>query len=236
MKPVVIFRHALTEGAGYLSSFLHQHGIPTELVKIDQQDPMPTSAQEFAGLVFMGGPMSVNDELPWIPKALALIQEAVAHDIPVLGHCLGGQLISKALGAEVTLNPVKEIGWGRVNVSKGDTAEKWFGDATAFDCFHWHGETFSLPNGAEHMLASSHCANQAYAIGPHLALQCHIEMTASMVQKWCEVGMEEVHASSASPGVQSVEQMQEGLEAKVHALNQIAHIAYSQWIKGLKQA
>jgi GMP synthase-like glutamine amidotransferase len=234
MKPVVIFRHALTEGAGYFSAFLDEHNIPWQLVKIDQNDVIPISAQFFSGLVLMGGPMSVNDDLPWIPPVLALIQEAVAADIPVLGHCLGGQLISKALGATVGKNPVKEIGWGEVKVVDNAEASRWFGGIQSFESFHWHGETFALPVGATHLLASNHCQNQAYSIGKHLAFQCHVEMTVSMVKKWCEVGAAEVAEASDSTGVQQVNEIQHNLASRIATLNALAAGVYKHWIKGLK--
>ncbi len=234
MKPVVIFRHALTEGAGYFSTFLDEHAIPWQLVKIDQGDAMPATAKDFSGLVFMGGPMSVNDDLPWIPPVLDLIREAMAADIPVLGHCLGGQLISKALGAQITKNPIKEIGWGQVNVSDNAAAQHWFGDAGNFLSFHWHGETFALPAGATHLLSSPYCQNQAYAIGKNLAFQCHIEMTCNMVKKWCEVGAAEVSESISSQAVQPTEQIQQDLAARIATLNSIAAGVYAKWITGLK--
>ncbi len=233
MKPVVIFRHASTEGPGYFATFLDMQGIPWHLVKIDENDPLPASIAEYSGVVLMGGPMSVNDDLPWIAPLLKLIREAVAADIPLLGHCLGGQLISKALGAAVTANPVKEIGWGEVTVSNNDIARSWFGDIESFNGFHWHGETFSLPEQAVHLLASPHCGNQAYAIGKHLAFQCHIEMTPELVQSWCDVGAEEVRQASASPAVQQIGVMMENLPLHCFFLNKVATRIYSQWIKGL---
>src|SRR5689334_6085774 len=98
MNPVAIFRHMPTEGAGYFATFLDRHSVPWRLLKIDEGDTVPDSPEEFSGLCFMGGPMSVNDDLPWIPPALALIRAAVARRVPVIGHCLGGQLMAKALG------------------------------------------------------------------------------------------------------------------------------------------
>ncbi len=236
MKPVVVFRHARTEGAGYLGTFLEQHGIPWCEVRIDLGEAMPISAQAYSGLVFMGGPMSVNDDLPWIASALALIREAVAHNIPVLGHCLGGQLMSKALGGVVSANPVKEIGWGVVHVTQNDEAKKWFGALESFNSFHWHGETFTLPEGATHLLASAYCQNQAWAMGQHLAFQCHVEMTADMVRVWCETGAEELHASQASPAVQPAAIMQETLDLHIFFLNKVAKQVYTQWISGLKHS
>ncbi|MEZ0231713.1 MAG: type 1 glutamine amidotransferase [Methylophilaceae bacterium] len=233
MKPVVVFRHAASEGAGYLGQFLDQKEIVWEVVRIDRNDAIPTSARDFSGLVFMGGPMSVNDPLPWIPPLLDLIREAVSLDIPVLGHCLGGQLISKALGAEVTKNPVKEIGWGEVTVSDNPTASEWFGTLDKFQGFHWHGETFGLPDQAVHLLASQYCKNQAYALGKHIAFQCHIEMTEKMVQTWCEIGLDEIRASSDSPSVYQPEEIKHDLQARISTLSSIAHPIYERWIQGL---
>ncbi len=235
MKPIVIFRHAATEGPGYLATFLDEHRIPWQLIKIDADEVLPESITGFSGVVLMGGPMSVNDDLPWIPPLLALIREAHQQDIPLLGHCLGGQLISKALGGVVTQNAIKEIGWGGVTVSKNQDAQTWFGDIEAFNSFHWHGETFSLPSGAIHLLSSPYCENQAYAIGKHLAFQCHIEMTAEMVQSWCEVGAEELAQAASSPAVQQADVMQENLPLHCFFLNKVAKQVYSQWIKGLAQ-
>ncbi len=231
MKPIAIFRHAATEGPGYLAGFLDAHLIPSQLICIDAGDAVPDHASDFSGLVFMGGPMSVNDDLAWIPPVLALIRDAYARDIPLLGHCLGGQLISRALGGVVSRNLVKEIGWGEVRVADNATARSWFGGVQQFEAFHWHGETFSLPQGATHLLSSAYCANQAWALGKHLALQCHVEMTAAMIASWCEVGAEEVAGGSA-PAVQSVHEMQQQMSAKLPRLNSVADRLYGRWIQG----
>ena len=231
---IAIFRHAPTEGPGYFTEFLDERGISRQLICIDSGDAVPSDASQFSGLVFMGGPMSVNDNLPWIAPVLALIRDAVALDIPVLGHCLGGQLISKALGGVVTRNPVKEIGWGKATVSGNDVAHAWFGDTRSFDAFHWHGETFSLPHGATHLLSSAHCANQAYALGKHLALQCHIEMTEQMIRDWCEVGADEIAASTSSPAVQSVSAMQAQMADKLPQLHVVARQLYQRWVAGMR--
>lgn len=233
MKPVAIFRHALAEGPGYLAGFLDARQIPWQLIAIDAGDAVPLSAEAFSGLVFMGGPMSVNDDLPWIAPVLALIREAVAKDIPVLGHCLGGQLMSKALGGAVTRNPVKEIGWGEVMVADNDTARGWFGDIRRFAAFHWHGETFSLPPGAVRLLSSVHCTNQAWALGKHLALQCHVEMTADMIVSWGEIGTDEIAAASASPAVQSADAMQQQMADELPRLHEAAASLYARWAAGL---
>ena len=233
MKPVAIFRHFPTEGPGYFATFLDRHHIPWQLIRIDAGDTLPASADQFSGLVFMGGPMSVNDDLPWIAPVLALIRQAVASGIPVLGHCLGGQLMSKALGGVVDRSPVKEIGWGEVSVVDSLVANEWLGDLSKFDAFHWHGETFSIPAGATRLLSSRYCENQAFVLGgKHLAMQCHVEMTEEMVKAWCETGAGEI-ASSPGPAVQSAEVMQRNLAGRVAALNQVAERLYAEWIAGL---
>ena len=102
MKPVAIFRHSPGEGPGYFATFLEGRSLPSQLLTLDEGEAVPAAPDAFSGLCFMGGPMSVNDPLPWIPPVLALIRQAVAQNVPVIGHCLGGQLMSKALGGQVT--------------------------------------------------------------------------------------------------------------------------------------
>lgn len=236
MNPVLIFRHSPTEGPGYFAEFLDRHRIPWKLVRIDAGDAVPEHLNGVAGVCLMGGPMSVNDELPWIPPVLALIREAVAQDIPVIGHCLGGQLLSKALGGSVQANPVKEIGWGELRVTDIDAARPWVGETDGpLPGFHWHGETFSLPPGAVRILESAHCANQAFVLGDlHLGMQCHVEMTPELIASWCEHGADEI-AASASPAVQTPAAIQADLPTRTAQLHALADKIYSRWIQGLRQ-
>jgi GMP synthase-like glutamine amidotransferase len=236
MKPVAIFRHYVTEGPGYFATYLEAHGVPWRLVKIDADDAIPEDAREWSGLAFMGGPMSVNDDLPWIARSLALIRRAVEGGVPVVGHCLGGQLMAKALGGVVTRNRVKEIGWGEVRVEGGDEARRWFGAGTdRFDVFHWHGETFSIPPGAVRVLSSAHCENQAFALGPHFAMQCHVEMTEALVRDWCRDWHREVSALAARvPSVQTPEEMTANLDERFKRLRAMADRVYGEWVRGLR--
>lgn len=232
MKPVAIFRHSRTEGPGYFATFLDSLRVPWTPVKVDAGEAVPADARGFSGLALMGGPMSVNDALPWIAEVLALVNRAVDADIPVLGHCLGGQLISKALGGQVTRNAVKEIGWGTVVVEDKAAAREWFGPTREFSGFHWHGETFTIPPKAEKLAASPFCANQAFSLGKHLGMQCHVEMTPELVRTWCE-DWEKEGVSKASPSVQTPQQMTERLEERVRSLNAIADRLYRRWVEGL---
>ncbi len=234
MKPVAIFRHIPGEGPGYFATFLERLRLPWQLFCLDAGEALPARADDYSGLVFMGGPMSVNDPLPWIEQECALIRAAVEQQIPVLGHCLGGQLLAKALGARVSANALKEIGWGKVKVADHAIARDWFADTKEFLAFHWHGETFSLPTGATLILSSPHCDHQAFALGPHLAMQCHVEMTGTMIESWCEVGAAEI-AAATGPGVQGAELMQLQMQAQLRALNAVADKLYLRWSRGLKR-
>ena len=194
---------------------------------------MPKDVRRFSGMAFMGGPMSVNDDLPWIKPLLEVLREAVRKDVPTIGHCLGGQLMSKALGGEVSRTRVKEIGWGEVEVADNNVARAWFAPLTAFESFHWHGETFTIPPGATRVLGNVHCANQAFATGKHLGMQCHVEMTEDLIRSWCRGGADEMRASAASPGVQQPVKIEKNLAARVAALHKIADRIYERWTEGL---
>jgi len=233
MKPVAIFRHSSTEGPGYFAIFLDSRRIPWTTVKVDAGEAVPADPSAYSGLAFMGGPMSVNDNLPWIPRVLALINAAVEADIPVLGHCLGGQLMSKALGGKVTRNPVKEIGWGPVAVEDTAQAREWFGATREFSGFHWHGETFTLPPGASKLAASPYCANQAFVLRQHLGMQCHVEMTPELIRAWCADWEKEL-VTRAGPSVQTPEQMYEQLDERVRSLNSVADRLYGRWVEGMR--
>lgn len=235
MKPVAILRFFPIEGPGYFAIFLDNNHIPSQLISIDQGDRLPVNIDSYSGLVLMGGPMSVNDDLPWIEPVLTLIKQAVANDVPVLGHCLGGQLMAKALGGAVEVCPVKELGWGKVSVADSPVAREWLGGLKEFESFHWHGEAFSLPAEAILLLSSAYCKNQAFALGIHLGMQCHVEMTEDMVCKWSEVNAAEIAQNLTSPAVQSAEEMQTNLMSRVSQLHTIADQLYGKWIGALKK-
>jgi GMP synthase-like glutamine amidotransferase len=229
MQSVWIFRHIECEGPGYLQPLLDQYRIPYTLFAIDAQCQIPASIEGAGALVFMGGPMSVNDRHSWIEQELMLIRQGYKRDLPMLGHCLGAQLISKALGAAVYANKTREIGWLPVQRVQPIEDNQWLNELPAdFDVFHWHGETFDLPPGAIHILKSDFCTNQGYILGRIMALQCHIEVTAPMVRQWIEYYPEEI--SIPSPGVHNAEQMLDRLESRCNRLHDIAEVFYQYWL------
>lgn len=228
MQAVWIFRHIECEGPGYLEQVLDRHNIPHTLFAVDQQTTIPTNTDNALALVFMGGPMSVNDRDSWIEQECELIRQANTRKLPVLGHCLGGQLISKALGARVYANPVKEIGW--LPVQRTASSAEWMNALPdTFDVFHWHGETFDLPEGADRILRSDRCTNQGYVLGRTLALQCHIEVTADMVDEWIKCYPEDT--GNPHESVQTAEQMRDKLNERCTQLHTIAESFYHYWLQ-----
>src|SRR5450755_1103426 len=126
MRPVAIFCFSPTEGPGHFGEWLDAHGIPQRLFALDRGELVPAEVRAFAGIGMMGGPMSANDDLPWNAPLLGLLCKAVAADVPVIGHCLGGQLFAKALGAQVSRTTTPEIGWGDVDADD-PAASPWLG-------------------------------------------------------------------------------------------------------------
>jgi GMP synthase-like glutamine amidotransferase len=232
MKSVAIFRFSPTEGPGRLAEWLDAHGLPRRLIAIDEGEAVPADAREFSGLVLMGGPMSANDDLPWNAPLLELLRGAVAAEVPVLGHCLGGQLLARALGAEVRHARVPELGWGEVTVTRADAARGWFGERGAFTTFQWHYDAFGLPPGAVRVLTNAHNAEQAFAFGKHLGIQSHVEMTRAMVETWCRAGAAELPEQSVG-ATQSRVDILADLDRRLAALERVADDLYGRWTRGL---
>jgi GMP synthase-like glutamine amidotransferase len=152
---VLAFRHVPFEPLGSIASSLETHGIEYEYVDLYDEPAAGPPVDDAAGLIFMGGPMSVNDSLPHLQREMDHIAHAISRCTPVLGICLGAQLIAKSLGAAVYPNSRKEIGWAPVYFTESAGRDALLhGLRTSETVFHWHGETFDLPAGAE-LLASS---------------------------------------------------------------------------------
>jgi GMP synthase (glutamine-hydrolysing) len=176
---VLILRHEPFEHLGHFADLLEDY------VYHDLGEPLPEESH--SGLIIMGGPMSANDNLPGLRDELALIEKALHDDVPMLGICLGSQLIARALGARVFRNAELEIGWEPVwltGTAKDDPVLGGIPSPETF--FHWHGETFDLPQGAEWLAYSKKCRHQAYRYGRRVyGIQFHPEITAEMIEDWC---------------------------------------------------
>jgi GMP synthase-like glutamine amidotransferase len=235
MLPLAIFRFASLDGPGHFATWAAARDLPTTLIALDQAGTVPDDASAFSGIVMMGGPMSVNDALPWISPLCGLIRDAIGDGVPVLGHCLGGQLMAKALGATVARTPDPEIGWLHVDACEAQSRREWFGGAPRFAAFHWHYDAFELPPMGTQVLTSAATPNQAFIIDDrHIGLQCHIEMTRELVESWCAAAADELPPRS-SAHMQSAADILSDLPARVAALNHAADGIYNRWAKGLRR-
>ncbi len=233
MRPLAVFRFSPTEGPGYLGQWLDRQRLDWQLVAIDGGEAVPGDPRAFAGIALMGGPMGVNDDLPWIEPVLALLRAAVDARVPVLGHCLGGQLLAKALGAPVTRAASPEIGWLDVATTDAAARDAWFGGRATFTIFQWHYDTFALPRGAVRVLANGHTAEQGFVVDDrHLGLQGHVEMTPDLVATWLATGSAELPAVSR-PGIQCAADIRAALGERMAGLNAVADAVYTRWAVGL---
>ncbi len=171
-------QHVPFEGLGSIEPWLLQHGYTITCTRLFDSEPLP-DIDDVDFLIVMGGPMSVNDEddYPWLATEKTFISRFIKSEKPVLGICLGAQLIAVAMGAEVFANSEKEIGWFPIEAIR-PAGHEVFQFPTTNQVFHWHGETFHLPDGAVRLAKSDACDNQAFQLGDHvIGLQFHLETT-----------------------------------------------------------
>jgi len=235
MKPIRIFRHVACEGPGYLGEFLDRQVVPWELICVDANRPVPNRLDDVSGLVFMGAAVGVNDQLSWIEDELVLIRQAHKVGVPMMGICFGGQLISKALGGEVTRGAGMEIGWHPLYREANGEQEEWLdGLPVKFDTFHWHADTFSIPSGSQPLLRSDCYSNQGFVMGDHLAMQFHLEMTVEMVEAWIDKYGSDLELDSGC--IQSAETIKQDLPGRIARLHEISDIIYGNWLKKVRQS
>lgn len=172
-------QHVPFEGLGSIETWLQSMRADVSVTRFFEEPALPDPA-DIDLLVIMGGPMSVNDEAdhPWLAAEKQFIRSAIENDKAVIGICLGAQLIAGAMGAAVYPNREKEIGWFPVTGTQPDNMEELFTFPQELLVFHWHGETFDLPDGAMRLARSDACRNQAFQLGKRvIGLQFHLETT-----------------------------------------------------------
>lgn len=223
MAPVLAFRHIPAEHLGLLGDALRRHAIDFEYVDLSRASGPPLSICHARALIFMGGPMSANEESPYIRQELLYIAQAASQNKPLLGICLGAQLIAKALGARVFQNAVKEIGWAAVDFTAAAACDPLFhGLQQPQMMFHWHSETFDLPARAELLASSAACRHQAYRVGDRIyGLQFHLEVTAAMIADWL--------VQDANSG--DMRELAEPFDPCAHsaAMAETARIVFARW-------
>lgn len=225
---VLVFRHVPFEHLGLIAPALKRAGVAYEYVDAFAGQAETVASADAGGFIFMGGPMSANDNLDYIRAELRLIERAVQDGKPVLGICLGAQLIAKALGAQVYRNRVKEIGWYPVWWTPAAADDPLLKDIQSPEVvFHWHGETFDLPQGSAWLAHSERCDHQAFRFGDNTyGFQFHLEVTPEMIADW-------VHQDLNSSDVRELDQP---IDPHLNAdrLRILAETVFGRWAKRLR--
>jgi GMP synthase-like glutamine amidotransferase len=212
-------QHVQFEGLGSIEPWLEAAGYEITNTKFFESEDLPNQ-KKIDLFVVMGGPMSVNDEgdFPWLVSEKQFLREAINSGKPVLGICLGAQLIASALGAKIYLNSVKEIGWFPIyGISSNDSSILGF--PPSVKVFHWHGETFELPSGATRLAKSDGCENQAFQFGKSvIGLQFHLETTPKAARDIVSHCRDELVAAKY---IQTEEEILSAKPEKYKSINQL---------------
>jgi GMP synthase (glutamine-hydrolysing) len=191
MPKLLVLKHVAHEPLGTLDPLLRRSGFRIRYVNFGRHPDERASLDGYHGLVVLGGPMNVDDvgRHPHLAHERELVARALDRNLPVLGICLGAQMIARVLGAEVRRSPLKEIGWHRVSrtsEARGDPLFEHFDDVEPL--FQWHEDGFELPSGAVHLARSESCENQAFRFGERVyGFQFHLEVDEPMVERWLRV-------------------------------------------------
>ncbi len=234
-SPVLILQHLNADGPAYLGTWLARQGVPFEVRNTQAGEAYPDDLHRYAALAILGGEMSANDPLPSLRQAERLILQAMAMGKPVIGHCLGGQLMARALGMTVGDSPAPEVGWQPMTVTDTPAAVDWFGAAGPRVVYQWHYEAFDLPPHAERLAGSAACPNQAFAVGPHLGMQFHIEIDDEKLARWAqEQGARFLEAQALFPTVQDGPTMLADAARHMATHQALANRLYARWLGGVR--
>jgi len=206
MRKLLVFQHSAREPLGLLDPLLRRHGFRIRYLNFSRQPQLQPDVSRYNGLIVLGGPMNVDqaDRFPHLATEIAAIREALKRDIPVLGICLGAQLLAAALGANVRPHTVREIGWYRLHPTPAaldDPLCRHFDGSQ--HVFQWHAYTFDLPPGAVHLASTPTCPNQAFRHGDRAyGLQFHLEADEELIQRWLHVPEYRAEAEASGPAHQ----------------------------------
>lgn len=238
MKPVLVLQHLVSDGPSFLGSWLAAQGVPMDVRCTEAGDAFPQDLSGHGALAILGGSMSANDPLPSLRQAEALVQAALSRQVPTIGHCLGGQLIARALGAAIGPSPRPEVGWFALDWARA--AVDWFGEAVgtpaAPEVFQWHFEAFDLPPGGQRLAGTAACPQQAFAIGNCLAMQFHVELDATKLDAWLTLPDPDYdQALLSDPAqVQTAARMRVDAQRRLSAQQALAARAYGRWLASVR--
>src|SRR5574342_670199 len=194
MTDILVLQNAKYEGLSGLSRLLEEDGFRTKIV-FSKKEKIPT--QDYSAVIILGAPESANDDLDYLKYEMTLIRRLVEKEIPVLGICLGSQLIAKAFGAKVYKGKVKEIGiYHDIEFDNQSKSAIFSGINSPATVFHWHGDTFDLPQNALRLAHSKDYQNQAFQKGSAVGVQFHLEVTEDTIRLWLEKSKDELSHSS----------------------------------------
>lgn len=233
--PVLVIRHQAIEGPGRIAGALEAAGLTHRLVRVDRREPVPDAMGDAPALVVMGGPMGVYqaDRYPHLNDEVRLIQQALDRGRPVLGICLGSQLLAHALGARVYSGPRKEIGWYDISLAPAAQSDPlWRGVASPFPAFVWHGDVFDLPSGATPLAASALTPLQAFAAGANsYGLLFHLEVDAGQVKDMCRAFRGELKDEKIDPAALLAD-----AERHLPTVGRVADTVFARWAAGVSRA
>jgi GMP synthase-like glutamine amidotransferase len=190
MDEVLVFQHDPFEDLGFFAEVLEKLGAKFRTIRLFYGELPAEDWEHISALIILGGPMSVSNEeqYPFLRWEKTIIRAAIDEAVPLLGVCLGAQLIASALGAAVYPGPVKEIGWYPISITPHGLVDSSLGYLPETPTvFQWHGDAFDLPVGALRLASSVYYENQAFRLGKHsYGLQFHLEMTSGMIERWID--------------------------------------------------
>jgi GMP synthase (glutamine-hydrolysing) len=233
MSRVLVFQHVAAEPLGTLDPLIRRRGHRIKFVNFEREPDAQPSIDRYRGLIVLGGPMNVADQhdRPHLKTELAVIERALAQGKPVLGICLGAQLLAHVLGAEVRRNRQPEIGWydlATTDAGRCDPVTAALG--TTAPVFQWHSYTFDLPSGADHLARTATCENQAFRYGAGAyGFQFHLEMDAALIERWLGLSgyREELEAAGLGHGA---EEIRVATAARIGAMQASADAVFSAFL------
>lgn len=210
---------------------LRQQDLAHVLIDPCAEGSAPARARDYSGIIVLGSNHCANEQLRWIEDERCLLQNALACDVPVLGHCFGAQMLARAMGARVWRNPCANIGWSSIWTTL--EAQQQMSLPRQATIFNWHYDTFEIPQGASRTMVGTHCLNKGFRHGRHWAFQGHLEVTEQSIRQWCSAGHDELLQASG-PAVQSEAQILAQLPVHLGQLQALALRSYSAWTSQLR--